>query len=816
MDTKQFLESLYQYASGYITLWDKKTKQTAWIDIDDIDTIADTAQGAIDVYFGVGLGSVKKYAGRLTMDEITCLPGLWVDIDIAGDGHKSKNLPASSEQAIEFINKLPISPTIIVNSGGGLHCYWLFREPWELDTPEERLTAQGVSKGWQDYIRSRTSWVIDGTHDLPRVLRLPGTINGKGEPVTVQVISHNDNRYNPSDFQEYAAAVITQDKRDRFKRNPSDGPASDVISQCAYMQVCRDHAHELSEPQWVAMLSNIARCSDGVTAAHELSRPYVGYSEKETSDKIYHVLNNLHPTTCQYIQDTLQFPGCPDGGCGVKSPVGFALAKSKKPASGGNAGVTVDDKPVPDGFFDVDTDSTGIEKFTDLGNAERFAKMFRGKLAYCKQMGKWLIWSGSRWEKDNSDQVMTFAKKCIRSLYGYAAGVDDPIFRKAILKHANSSESLKSIKSMITIAQSELPVALHDLDADQWILNCQNGIVDLRTGQLMPHDSVKNATKISPAVFSTDAECPVFEKFIHSTFAGNEEIIKFMQRLLGYCLTGETREQQFAIAFGSGRNGKGTLLNLVLDIMGDYAQTTPTDTLYRKKNEGVSNDIARLMGARFVLASEGEEGKRFDEALIKKMTGQDRMAARFLHQEFFEFMPQFKIMLMTNDKPIARGDDMALWARIQLIPFTQKFDGSKKDDTLKDKLRSPAEMSGILKWLVEGCLEWQRIGLCPPEEVVQATAEYRNESDKFQNWIEECCAVDAHAVCASHDLYKSFQAWSLSNGDRHIVTSVAFSKQLVKKGFENFKGGGGCRKFKGIGLLVENNCQLEEQKNNPW
>jgi putative DNA primase/helicase len=803
MDTIQFLTELYgSCESGWLTLWTKQDKRTAWINVTNHQLIADTADSVEqDIYFGVGISSQRKPEGRLSADDVTAIPGLWIDIDIAGVEHKQNNLPARLSEATEFMNSLPFEPTIIVDSGHGLHAYWLFREIWEFDTPEERNQGKGLLKGFQDFIRSRATargWKLDATHDLSRVLRLPGTTNYKTDPVPVTVISHNDNRFNPSDFEQYAAAIATVEKRDKFKRNPSDGPAAEVINNCKFMQVCRDHAHELSEPQWVAMLSNISRCSDGPEVCHELSRPYAGYSEQETADKIFHVLNNMNPQTCQYIRESLQFPMCPEGGCGVKSPCGWALAKSKK--------LTVEetlDKPVPDGFFDVDTDATGIDKFTDLGNAERFAKMFKGQLQYCKQMGKWLIWNGSRWERDNSDQVMTYAKKCIRSMYVYAAGVDDPIFRKAILKHANSSESLKSIKSMITIAQSELPVALHDLDADQWILNCTNGIVNLKTGELMPHDPAKNCTKMSPATFSQDAECPVFESFIHSTFDGNENIIKFMQRLLGYCTTGETREQQFAIAFGSGRNGKGTLLNLVLDIMGDYAQTTPTDTLYRKKNEGVSNDIARLMGARFVLASEGEEGKRFDEPLIKKMTGQDRMAARFLHQEFFEFMPQFKLMLMTNDKPIARGDDAALWSRIQLIPFTKKFEGSKKDDTLKDKLRTPAEMSGILSWLIAGCLEWQRAGLNPPEEVIQATAEYRNESDKFQTWIDECCVVEEYAVSSSYDLYKSFQSWSLSNGDKHIVTSIVFGKQLTKKGFEGFRGTGGARKFKGIGLLAE-------------
>ena len=809
MNTLEFLEQLYgDVESGWLTLWTKHDKKTAWLNVTNHDLIADTAQGAdVDIYFGVGISSRRKAAGRLAVEDITLIPGVWMDIDVAGQDHKQSNLPADLQTAIEFMNGLPIEPTILVDSGHGLHAYWLFREPWQLDTPEELTAAKILLKNWQVFIRSQAAargWKFDSTHDLSRVLRLPGTVNYKSDPVPVLVISNNNCRYNQDDFEYYVTDTTTVNqniftttaatspvKRDKFARNKSDGPAADVLNNCKYMQVCRDHAAELSEPQWVAMVSNIARCSDGPEVVHELSSAYAGYTRKETDEKIYHALNNMSPQSCMYIRETLGFPNCPADGCGVKSPVGWALATAKK---------VKEEVQIPDDFFNVDTAATGIDKFTDLGNGDRFARMFKNELKYCKQMGKWLIWDGTRWKIDNVDKIMGYAKKCIRSMYGDAGKIDDPVMRKAFLKHAFSSEALKSIKAMITVAQSEMSVSLHELDEDQWILNCLNGVIDLKTGELMDHDPSRNTTKQAEAEYLYNAKCPIFENFISSIFDGNQNIVKFMQRFLGYCLTGDTREQQFIIAFGDGRNGKGTLLNLMLDLLGDYAQTTPTETLYRKKNEGISNDIARLMGARFVLASEAEEGKRFDEPLIKKMTGQDRMAARYLYQETFEFMPAFKLCLMTNYKPIAREDDVALWARIQLVPFTMKFEGTKKDDKLKDKLRTQQEMAGILAWLVRGCLEWQRLGLVPPQEVIQATAEYRSESDKFQNWIDECCIVEVGAIAASAELYKSFSIWSQANGEKYVVNSNTFSKHLTLKGFVPFKGNGGARKMRGIGL----------------
>lgn len=368
IDTIDFLNTLYgSCESGWLTLWTKQDKKTAWLDVTNHELIADTAQSVEqDIYFGVGISNQRKPEGRLSADDVTAIPGLWIDIDIAGQEHKQNNLPAGLAEATEFMNSLPFEPTIIVDSGHGLHAYWLFREMWSFDTPEERNQAKGLLKGFQDFIRSRATargWKLDATHDLSRVLRLPGTVNYKSKPVPVTVISHNDNRYNPSDFEQYAAAITAVEKRDKFKRNPSDGPASRVIDNCIFIQTCRDHAHELSEPQWVAMLSNIARCSDGPEVCHELSRPYVGYSGQETNDKIFHVLNGLHPQTCEYIRNTLGFGMCPDQGCGVKSPCGWALKKAKKPA----VDTEILDKPVPDGFFDNNMDWQKQLARTDKG-----------------------------------------------------------------------------------------------------------------------------------------------------------------------------------------------------------------------------------------------------------------------------------------------------------------------------------------------------------------------------------------------------------------------------------------------------------------
>jgi len=789
MSALGFLTALYGDAEGYLTIW-TPDKRTHWFKLPEALRDAANFTAPRDVYFGVGLGS-RMTEGRLKSEDITTIPGLWMDVDLAGPAHKQTNLPASLTDCYPLF---PVDPTIVVSSGAGIHCYWCFKEPLEI-TDATRQQAQLLLTGFQSTIRNAAAakgWKLDSTHDLARILRLPGTLNYKSDPPRpVTIISHDGPRYNLDDLEQFAAEPTqAPDKRPtKFTRNSGDGPAQAVIDGCVFVQACMDHAAELSEPQWLAMISNVARCSDGPDMCHELSKPYPGYSFEETEAKIAHALNDLSPQTCSYIRDTLGFNQCPTG-CGVKAPCAFALRKQAN--------------PVPEGFFDEPT-ATGISRFTDLGNAEYFSQYYAGKILHCSEMDKWLIWDGKRWKPDGSNQIGVLAGKCVRSMYDLLSKIDDDGRKKQLFKHAINSESSASISAMTKLARGYMSVSMDELDNDTMLINTPSGILDLKTGALSKHDPARRMTKIINATFDERATCPTFKSFLESTFDDNQNVIGFMRRFLGYCLTGDTREQQFVIAWGSlGRNGKGTLLNLIADILNDYAKATPSEVLYAKKYDKPSNDIARLAGARFVLASEGERGKRLDEPLVKKMTGQDILAARFLYRETFEFMPQFKLIMMTNDKPNASEDDAALWARIQLVPFTRRFDGDNQDKNLKAKLSTPAERSGILNWLLRGCLEWQREGLNPPEEVVLATQEYRKENDKLQDWIDDCCVLSEVLNSNSKDLYKSFQSWNLSNGEKFILQYKHFIAALTKKDFRKSVGSGNLTRINGIALAVDN------------
>lgn len=419
---------------------------------------------------------------------------------------------------------------------------------------------------------------------------------------------------------------------------------------------------------------------------------------------------------------------------------------------------------------------------TDVSNAERLVQRHGKYLRYCHPWGKWLVWDGRRWNDDQTAEVDRRAKETARLIYTEAANIEDSRERQSLANWAKQSETKSRIDATIALARSEpgIPVVPDNLDRDPWSFNCTNGTVDLQAGKLRPHRQEDYITKLASVEYDPDAKCPVWMAYLDKTFAGNQNLIEFMQRAAGYSLTGITSERCMFVLHGGGKNGKSTFLETLSDIIGmeGYALRTPTETLMIKKGQnshGIPNDIARLKGARFVWASESEEGQRLSEASIKDMTGgRDTLAARFMRGEWFNFRPEFKIWLGTNHRPDIRGTDNAIWDRIRLIPFDVRLSEQEQDKKLPDKLA--AEASGILAWMVRGCLEWQRIGLGEPAEVKEATDAYREEQDLIGGWVEDCCLIDQHAKAASSSLYKSYSRWCEENG----IASIS-QKRLTQK-----------------------------------
>ena len=460
------------------------------------------------------------------------------------------------------------------------------------------------------------------------------------------------------------------------------------------------------------------------------------------------------------------------------------------------AETTAEYEPVPE---TLPTDTTPNP--TDLGNAMRLVALHGEDLRYCYAWGKWLVWDGKRWVIDDVGQVEFLAKDTVRNIYAEAARETSESRRREIAKWALSSESRQRFSAMVALAQSEpgIPIKHDELNRNRWLINCLNGTLDLRTGELKPHDRADLITKIAPVEYRMGAPCPNWLSFLNMIFEGNQDLIAFVQRAVGYSLTGITDERCMFILWGKGKNGKSTFLETIGRMMGDYAEKTTAETLLTTRQTNIPNDIARLQGARFVRASESEHGRYLAEARIKEMTGQDMIAARFLFSEWFSFIPEFKIWLGTNHKPVIRGTDEAIWDRIKLIPFTVRIDNPKPRREI-DAMFSE-ELAGIFSWAVEGCMEWQDHGLGVTEEVRKATAEYRYEMDNIGRFIEECCEVGEYFRTPSSELYEAYKAWAEDVGVE-VLSSQSFGRRLTELGFEAQRNTTGQKKWMRQGIRI--------------
>ncbi len=438
---------------------------------------------------------------------------------------------------------------------------------------------------------------------------------------------------------------------------------------------------------------------------------------------------------------------------------------------------------------------------TDLGNAERFAADHKDSAKYCHDLNKWLIWQDTRWVPDSTGKVMQMAKHTARSILNEATELDDDQ-RPALAKHALKSEQEHSIKAMVSLAryEKEIPVRLKDLDCDPMLLNVRNGSLNLATGSLREHGREDFITKIAPVEYRSDATCPQWMQFLADITDGDIELQKYLQRAVGYTLTGETDEHALFLLYGTGCNGKTTFLEVLQHILGDYAQQADFDTFMTLRRSGgaARSDLAMLRGKRFVKATESEHGKQMAEAFVKAITGGDTVTARFLYGEYFEFKPQFKLWLGTNHKPMIRGTDEGIWRRIRLVPFTVRIPETKKDPTLGRKLI--AEADGILRWAVEGLKDYRQHGLNEPSAVKDATDQYRKDQDALAHFIEARCVESSRAEAKARGLYEEYKKWA-HDTEEFVMRERDFSQALNERGFTRVKLNHGIV-WRGIGLAT--------------
>ncbi|MBU4233887.1 MAG: phage/plasmid primase, P4 family [Desulfobacterales bacterium] len=473
---------------------------------------------------------------------------------------------------------------------------------------------------------------------------------------------------------------------------------------------------------------------------------------------------------------------------------GFNKDNGRRTRPAGSAKVEEDPKPqakrAPVNTFNL----------TDMGNAQRIVAKHGQDIRYCYPWGKWLVWDEARWKKDDTGEVDRRAKATVQSIYTEAGREKDKDRRKGIAQFAMRCESELKRKAMIASAMSEpgIPILPDEMDRDPWLLNVLNGTIDLKVRELRPHRKGDLITKLAPVKYDPAATCSTWEKFLKRIMADNQNLIGFLQRSVGYALTGDTREQCLFFLWGLGANGKSTFLEVIHALMGDYAKRTSSETFLAKKPGQIPNDIAALKGARFVAAVEIESGRRMAEVLIKQMTGGDKIAARFLHAEFFEYDPEFKIFLAANHEPVIRGTDNAIWRRIHKIPFAVQIPIEEQDRELPHRLRE--ELPGILNWALAGCLQWRYGGLGVPEEVKQATQDYRADMDVLGDFISEHCTVAPGASAPSKDLYKTYRDWAEDIKEKNPLSQTKFGLALTERGFEVKRTTGGAKLRKGIAL----------------
>ena len=584
------------------------------------------------------------------------------------------------------------------------------------------------------------------------------------------------------------------------------------------MRHCRDDAATLPEPEWYRMISVVARCEGASTHVHDLSRPHSKYTARETNAKLRQASSQkVAPVTCAYVQSDL------GGGkyCStclfrdnVNSPIAIGrldldpaesadTVAEDEPSATPAVSAPPPDQPRPDPAGELKDAATKIEKFTDLGNAKRMVAKYRDQVRYCEAWGRWFIWDRRRWAEDRKLRVCDMAADLVRGMYALAKGIKDQDEREAFFAHLIKSESHRAITAMINLAKPDKTLAVlpDDLDADPWTLTVLNGTINLRTGKLGPHRQSDLISKMAPVTYDPDARCPNWDEFLSMVMNQRSRLVTFLQRAFGCCLTGVTSDKAMFILYGAGGdNGKSTMVDVIQCLLGDYAMRTPTDTFMRKKEGAIPNDVARLKGARFVWASENERGSRLSESLIKEMTGGDKLAARFMRGEFFEFYPEFKPWLATNHKPQIRGDK-AIWNRLKLIPFDVSIpkDQQKPRHLVMAMFRS--EMPGILNWAIKGCLDWHREGLGVPEEVVEATGEYEAEQDTFAMFLNEKCVCVPNARVASNALYRAYKQWAEEYGEAPMSHKM-FASFLAERGFGKVRVSKGIV-YEGVGVRAE-------------
>jgi len=771
--------------------WFGSTKTSQWW---PTSAPAPTPDVSGNVYFGVHPSRREKgIAERARIEDVGAVNALFAELD-------AKDFSNGKDGALAHVDGLSPQPSAVVDSGNGYHLYWLLRQPFVIRTDEQRERARSIQYRWVAFAGGD-----GGTKDLARVLRVPGTRNYKypDRPLVTLIRCDLGQLYDLDELEALLPLEPTtfcaqnQNQPQTGKANGRDKWAETALAnELVYLSGAQQHVDR-----------NVRLNTSAFSLGQIIGGGYLDRHRVEAAlTACAHGLGIDASFTEADIARTIR-SGIEAGLAQPRGP------KEAQPKDIVPARLPEAERAVRASFEDVE-EALGRG---ETGDAELLATMFTGLVIYDHSAQLWYRWDEHRWVEDKMLFVRRLVSGPLAAQYYHAAAHILETDDNDKGKHARAREFSDRAKSLraryrignvlsLATAIPELALTSDVWDKDPWLLGVGNGVLNLRDGSLrdgLPEDFIRT---YAPTPWVPNAEAPRWKQFLQEIFAGDEELIAFVQRLLGYGITGTSNEHKFPVLWGSGSNGKDTLLKALRNALGVYVGPINAAALVSKDSnpEGATPHLCALQGLRIGWASETKEGARMNEALVKFVTGGGEITGRPLYGKPITFMPSHLIILLTNHKPHADAEDWALWERILLLPFTQQFvdkpQGKRqypRDNDLDAKLA--AEAPGILRWLVEGCLSYQAMGLCPPASVAAATEEYRNDENTLAQFFDDCCHIGDGARVGARDLYRAYVEW-MKDGGLKPMSITAFGLRLGKQ-FPKARTNRG-QVYEGIGLLA--------------
>lgn len=441
---------------------------------------------------------------------------------------------------------------------------------------------------------------------------------------------------------------------------------------------------------------------------------------------------------------------------------------------------------------------------TEHGLMRRLIDAHGDDLAYVADTGRWHVWDGRRWAHDVTGQRHRLLRGVVEDVGADVVAERDATRRRDLFRHFEAAQTARFEKAVFEMAETDAKVVctVDQLDRDAWALNIKNGTLDLRTGELRPHRREELLTRLAPVDYDPDAQCPTWDWFVEWVTCGDADLATYLQRAVGYSMTGDVTEQCVFFAHGGGANGKSTFLGTIEAMLGlgddGHALAAAPTLLVASRNAEHPTVVADLVGRRLVVCQEIEEGARLDEVRVKSLSGGDAIKARFMRRDYFTFQPSGKLWLGANHKPRVRGTDHAIWRRMRLIPFAATVADADRDPHLPDRIR--AELPGVLAWAVRGCLDWQKDGIDAPAAVTTATDDYRASQDIVAGWLDECCIIDPTSAATPKSLFDSYTSWCDANRERPL-SQKALAQHLYAKGLDR-EDRTSRAKWLGIGVIT--------------